>query len=307
LPLGVLALMFAWTIYRKLWFITLVFGLLFVAALAIFDAAMPRALYGETTSLLLIAATCFAPFIVLAMYANFFYYRKALKMVATADRLFDEHLDKLVWIKNRSGTSSMAAFIFILVFSWSVISLAPWNDELADAFSLELPGVDIVKNDAEAEKVRLRLEEASRFFKIAESHFNDSPPDYIKAEMAYSTAADYGSLLAAYKLGYLYYSGEVVEQNDALALEFFERAINAPLAFQPHSLRLTTEYLAESYNNLGIMYQRGYGTRKNQNKARDMFRRGAEFGSGNARLNLANFSKSGAGSGRKRLLAPAYN
>ena len=306
-PLGVLALMFAWTIYRKLWVVTLVFGSFFVAVLAFFNAAMPRALYGDTASMLPIAATCFAPFVVLAMFANFFYYRKGLKMVATANRLFDEHLDKLVWIKNRAGTSSMAAFMFMLVSYWSFISLAPWNDELADRFGLDLPGVDIVKNDADEEKVRLRLEQASRFFEIAESHFSDAPPDYIKAEMAYSTAADYGSLLAAYKLGYLYYSGEGVEQSDVLALEYFERAINAPLAFQPHSLQLTTQYLAESYNNLGVMYQGGYGTRKNSNKARDMFMRGVEFGSGNAKLNLASFNKSGVGSDRKRLLAPTYN
>ena len=58
-------------------------------------------------------------------------------------------------------------------------------------------------------------EEAEEFFEIAESNFYNSPPDYLKASMAYVIAADSGSLLAAYQLGFMYYGGLGVEQGAA--------------------------------------------------------------------------------------------
>ena len=227
-------------------------------------------------------------------------------MSRAAEKLFDDQLDRIVWIKNRAGTSSMAGFMLILVFALTLVYLAPHREGFSTDFSLELPGIEFVTDDAAAEKIKQRLAEADDFFAIAESHFGQSPPDYIKAEMAYSTAADNGSLLAAYKLGYLYYNGEGVAQNDVLAFEYFLRATQAPLAFQPHSLKLTTQFLAESFNNLGLMYQGGLGTRKNIEKARAMYQKGAEFGSANARQNLARLTRSGAQFERKSLLRPDY-
>jgi hypothetical protein len=306
LPLAVLPLMFAWTIYRKLWSFTLILWFVYLATIAFFNSHMPQALNGGLTSMLLIAAICFTPFLFIALFANYFYYRKAQNMIRAAERLFEEHLDKIVWIKNRSGTSSMAAFMFVLVFYTSLIYLVPRNAEYLDSFSFDLPGLNIVKDDAATKKIKLRLEEANQFFEIAESHFNDSPPDYIKAEMAYSTAADNGSLLAAYKLGYMYYVGEVVSPNDALAFEYFERATRSPLAFQPHSLQLTTKFLAEAYNSLGVLHQGGYGTRKSLKKASEMYSRGAEFGSKNAQQNLKTVYNSGASTERRRLANPIY-
>ena len=124
--------------------------------------------------------------------------------------------------------------------------------------------------------------------------------------MAYSNAVDNGSLLAAYKLGYMYYTGEGVEQNDLQARDYFELATRAPLAFQPHKLQLATRFLAESYNNLGIMYEAGYGTRKNSKLAAKMYKKGAEFGSDNAKRNLRNMRKATAGKERKPLQEPDY-
>ena len=306
-PLGLLALMFVWTMYRKLWFLTSVLVAVSLAAFAFFNSAMPDVLNRDLVSMLLIAAACFAPFVFIALFGNYFYFRKAQAMLRTADRLFDNQLDKLVWIKNRAGTSNTAAFLFALIFTSSAIYYVPRNELLADSFSFSLPGTEITKDDEAARKVKQRLQEAGRFFEIAESHFNQTSPDYIKAEMAYSTAAGNGSVLAAYKLWYLYYNGEGLQQSHILALEYFHRAIEAPLAFQPHSLEQTTTYLAEAYNGLGIMYQHGLGTRKNLPKAKQMFRRGLDFGSVNAKRNLETLYGSGVSNERQLLQKPEYN
>ena len=122
--------------------------------------------------------------------------------------------------------------------------------------------------------------------------------------MAYSTAADNGSLLAAYKLGYMYYHGKGAARDDVLAFDYFRQATRAPLAFQPHALDITTRFLGESYNNLGIMYQAGYGTTSNTEKAEGMFRRALEFGSEEARKNLQTLRQ--PSSERKPLTYPDY-
>jgi curved DNA-binding protein CbpA len=307
LPFALLVLMFVWTTYRKMWIFSLVLGAISLGAILFFNLAMPKVLNRDLTSMLLIAATCFAPFAFIVLFGNYFYFRKAQSMIRTADGLFKDDLDKIVWLKNRAGTSSMAAFLFLLIVVSSLVYHVPRNDMLADSFNFSVPGRVVKKDDEAAKKIRRRLGEAGRFFEIAETHFSHSPPDYMKAEMAYSTAAGNGSVLAAYKLGYLYYNGMGVQQNDILALEYFQRAVDAPLAFQPHSLEMITTYLGESYNALGIMYQRGFGTRRNLPKAKDMLIRGVDFGSENARRNLETLYSSGADSRRERLAEPVFD
>jgi TPR repeat protein len=306
-PFGILALMFVWTMYRKLWLFTLGLGLVYLAVIAFFNSAMPAVLNRDLLTMFLIAATSFAPFVLVALFGNYVYYQKAQGMIRAADRLFDEQLDKLVWIKNRAGGSATAAVMFMLLFGVSLTYYLPRSDLLSASFSLDLVSDEVAADEEAARKIRQQLEEASRLFEIAESHFNHSPPDFMKAEMAYSTAADNGSLLAAYKLGYMYYSGEGVAQSDLLALENFQRAVNAPLAFQPHSLELTTKFLAEAYNGLGVMYQNGYGTARNLPKAREMYLRGEEFGSANASRNLKLLYSAAAANQRSRLAEPLYN
>ena len=306
LPLGLVGLMLLWSIYRKLWVFTVVLGVSYMAGLAIFNTYMPHVLYHDRSNLVLISAICFAPFIFTALFGNYIYYRKAMSMIRSANHLFDDQIDKLVWVKNRAGTSSIAVALWLLIGLAPAIYLIPENSDLFKLLRINLPTINSVKNDDSEKKIRLQLEQAKQFFVLAETHFNHTPPDYMKAEMAYSTAADNGSILAAYKLGYMYYSAKGVEQNDVLAIENFERAVRAPLAFQPHSLQLTTEYLAESYNNLGIMYQNGYGTRKDSRKAYEMFKLGSEFGSKNARQNLKTVYQSAGNTKRRELLDPAY-
>jgi len=304
LPLGILSLMFIWTIYRKLWTFTFIAWLIYLVTLVLFNSFIPQALNNNFISILPIAIICYTPFIFIALFANYFYYRKAQETIRSANHLFEDHEKKIAWIRSKSGTSNTGAFIFI--FLSSLIYIVPMDGGILKSINLDLLNISIKKDDNATGKAKLRILDAGRFFEIAESHFNSSPPDYLKASMAYIIAADYGSLLAAYKLGYMHYIGEGVKQSDPLALEYFELASRAPLAFQPHSLKLTTEYLAESYNNLGIMYQSGYGTTKNLKVAFDMYSKGAEFGSKNAKLNLAGINIQGTNIERKRLANPVY-
>lgn len=306
-PFAVLALMFVWTLYRKLWIFTSILGLAYMLTLAFYNSYMPQALNTSLVSLLLVALVCFAPFIFIALFANYFYYLKAQSMIRSADKMFDDQLNKIIWIKNRAGTSSMAAFMFMLVFVSSLVYMASRKAEFPDIFSLDLPGLELARDDPAAEKIKLRLEKADLFFKVAESQFNKASPDYMRAEAAYRTAVDHGSLLAAYKLGYMYYTGEGVIQNDVTAFEYFQQATKAPLAFQKNSLQLTTKFLAESYNNLGIMYQNGFGTTTNLTEAEDMYRKAVEFGSENARRNLKTIGASGSITERKQLVIPKYD
>jgi TPR repeat protein len=104
----------------------------------------------------------------------------------------------------------------------------------------------------------------------------------------------------------MYYTGKGAGQNDALAFEYFLNATVAPLAYQPHSLELTTKFLAESYNNLGIMYQAGIGTRKNLKRAHDMYSQAVKFGSRSARQNLEKLYSSNGNANRNSLHYPLY-
>jgi hypothetical protein len=104
----------------------------------------------------------------------------------------------------------------------------------------------------------------------------------------------------------MYYNGQGVLQNDARAFDYFRQAIGAPLAFQPHSLDITTRFLGESYNNLGIMYQAGIGTRRDLQKANQMYRRAVEFGAATASQNLKSLYQSTSGNGRKPIAFPDY-
>ncbi|MCP3687832.1 MAG: DnaJ domain-containing protein [Gammaproteobacteria bacterium] len=278
LPMLVLPMMLVWMMYRRLWVSGIVLSLVYISTNEFFNSSMPQALNRDLSSLLLVASVCYFPFVLTALFANYLYYRNAQQMINSARDLFSNHLDQVVWIKNRAGTSSTAAFVVALIIVSSLFYVLPQSWGNATTVSFQLPFMDTSKDDAKLIEVRHRSGEALELFDIAESHFNSKPPDYMKAEMAYSVAADRGSLLAAYKLGYMYFMGDGVSQDQVLAFEYFQFATKAPLAFQPHSLELTTRFLAESYNSLGIMYQTGLGTQKDTKQARNMYRRAAEFG-----------------------------
>ena len=303
LPFLMLPLMFVWMLYRKLWIASLLMSLTYLATIAHYNDAMPAEITTDLYAIIPAIALCFAPFVITVLFANFVYYKKAQRMIRKSGSLFSNHLDELVWIKNRSGTSATAAFLFALLFVAAMVHLFPRNWDFSGPVSLGQASVIREQNQAKLKKAELRVDEAREFFDIAESHFGASPPDFVKAEMAYITSAANGSLLALYKLGYMHYSGVGVEQNDALAFNYFQQATRAPLAFQPHDLEVTTRFLAESYNSLGILYQDGIGTRKDIRLAGDMFRQAANFGSPDARRNLQLIYQ-GSSSVRRKLANP---
>jgi curved DNA-binding protein CbpA len=286
LPFLVLPLMIVWMLYRKLWVATLVLSLVYMTTIAYYNDSMWLETPLNLFAMIPIVLICFAPFVFTAVFANYIYYQKAQRMRHKADQLFTDHLDQLVWIKNRSGTSATAAFLFALVFIVAMVYLFPRNWDYSAQPAIGKASVIHQQNQATLKKVRLKVDDAREFFRIGEAHFHASPADYVKAEMAYITSAANGSLLAFYRLGYMHYSGEGTEQNDTLAFDYFLQATQAPLAFQPHDLELTTRFLGESYNSLGIMYQGGLGTRKNLGHAVEMYRKAEEFGSSSARRNL---------------------
>lgn len=305
IPFLVLSLMIAWLLFRKLWLVSIAAAACYLGTLAYYDEAMPQALTTGLPAVLEVAAVCFAPFIVITLFANFLYYLKAQRLACRARALFPDNLDQGVWIRNRAGTTGAAPFLFLLLFGSLLAHQLPeaWDFSGSARYTREL---DAESRTARIEEIREHVDEALVFFDIGEKHFHATPPDYLKAEMAYSTAADNGSLLAAYKLGYMFYTGVGGRQSDAEAFDYFRNSTQAPLAFQPHNLEITTRFLAESYNNLGIMYQGGYGTRRDLREAEKMFRRAAEFGSTRARQNIAQLRKSQTLASRKALAYPDY-
>ena len=302
LPVVILPLMLAWTIYRKLWILTLILGFLFSIAMIVFYTLAPQALNNNNLSILIIAISCYSPFIFTALFANYLYYHKAQKTIRSANALFSHHEKKITWIRRRSGTSATAVLAAFALLSLGVI--IPTNEGLFDPLIYGSPSNDLMQE----ERARRKSfeEQAGVFFDIAQSHFNSSPPDYLKASMAYTIAADNGSLLAAYQLGYMHYYGLGIRQDDSLAFRYFQLAVQAPLAYQPHDLDLAANYLAEAYNNLGIMYQHGYGTKQNSGYALNMYRKAIEFGSRQARQNLKTAFSPTAGNRRQSLPKLAY-
>ena len=300
LAIGILSLMFIWIVYRKLWLFTLALGSVSAVAFIIIYNLLPGALNNENFSILIVAISCYTPFVFTALLANYFYYSKAQKTIQTANALFANHEDKVVWIRKRSGTSSLAVLVstacLFLIFLFT-------KDQMQFALFVASTPQQVMMKEQQT-RLKSVEEEAGEFFVIAESHFHASPPDYLKASMAYAIAADSGSLLAAYQLGYMHYSGLGVEQDDALAFQYFQLTVRAPLAYQPHDLNLASGYLAEAYNNLGIMYQNGYGTKQNLNTASNMYRKAIEFGSDNAKLNIKTVNTRTREVKRKALVQP---
>ncbi len=298
--------MFVWMLYRKLWNATLVLLPVYAATVAWYNASVPDAVHRDLYALAPAALAGFAPFALIALFGNYLYYRKARSMIRQARTLFTDHIDQMVWIKNRAGTSATAALLFALVFGATLVHLVPRDWAFSGPVVYDRAARDRAHDAEKLARIRRQTSAAREQFAIAEARFHASPPDYAGAERAYRTAADNGSLLAAYKLGYMYYTGVGAGRSDRLAFDYFLRATRAPLAFQPHNLELTTRFLAESYNNLGVMYQEGLGTRKNARRAAEMYRRAAEFGIASAERNLETLHRPADGEARRELAYPEY-
>ena len=104
---------------------------------------------------------------------------------------------------------------------------------------------------------------------------------YAKAAELWRTLADKGDAEAQYSLGTLYAEGKGVEQNDATAFLWFQRAANQGVA-------------AAQYN-VGASYATGAGVGKNDVDAARWFRRAADQGMAFAQLNLGLLYAAGNG------------
>ena len=227
--------------------------------------------------MLLTSMASYLPFMLVAYLANFFYYKKAKHIIESVQHLYPHLEDKHILVKNRGGVSKLSALLSTLLLSLYFLHMIPENGSLDDKYdllftdNLKIESKDIKQNKA-------RISKSERLFLKAEEHYNRTPADYKNAIVAYSQSSSSGSLLSSYKLGYLYFSGKGVARDDEKAFHYFKRAINSPMASQPHSLSLATRWLSESYKSLGIMYLGGYGTQQNPQKARGMFRQALKYG-----------------------------
>lgn len=105
--------------------------------------------------------------------------------------------------------------------------------------------------------------------------------DYAKAVELWRPLADKGVAAAQYQLGTLYAEGKGVDQNDAIAAVWFQRAAEQGDA-------------AAQYN-MGASYAEGLGVRKDEAEAAKWFRRAADQRMGYAQLNLGMLYAAGRG------------
>lgn len=305
-PLLLLPMMLVWMLYRKLWIQALALSILIVFGFIYLNLWLTEITVIGLNQLLVVFSLAFGPFLLIGLYANYMYYHKAGKLINQARQLFTDPVDQVIWVENKAGTSATAAFLYTLILIASTVAFSVHDWSISPMVSVRIPFTTQPDSIVKLQKIRQKSANARDNFDIAESHFASSPADYIKAEMSYRAASENGSLLASYKLGYLYFTGKGLERDMYLAFTYFRRATEAPLAFQPHSLELITKFLAESYRNLGIMYQHGLGVGKNSYTASQMFRRAVEFGSFGARENLRVMNKLGAVDGEVSIVYPDF-
>ena len=112
-----------------------------------FQSYAPQALNNNLTSILLVAGVCYAPFIYIVLFANYFYYKKARATIGLANHFFEDHQDKITWITNKAGTSNAAALAFIFIAFTPLLFLVPGNGEWLSSINFKLPGIDIEKDE----------------------------------------------------------------------------------------------------------------------------------------------------------------
>lgn len=96
----------------------------------------------------------------------------------------------------------------------------------------------------------------------------------------YLKAAKVGDEIAQYNLALMYQNGKPITRNDKLAFKWMKLAARSD---------------AEAMANLGFMYMRGIGTRKNLKKACDLYKKAAKHKVARAHYNLGLMAYSGEG------------
>lgn len=105
--------------------------------------------------------------------------------------------------------------------------------------------------------------------------------EYAKAAELWRPLAEAGDAVAQYRLGTLYVEGKGVEQNDATAFMWMQRA--------------ATQGNADAQYGVGASYIAGLGVEKNEAEAAKWFLRAANQGMVYAQLNIGLLHASGTG------------
>lgn len=116
--------------------------------------------------------------------------------------------------------------------------------------------------------------------------------DYPKAVIAFGKAAAGGSAEAQRRLGFMYYHGEGVAQDNKRALALFETAAKAGDA--------------ESARNLGTMYEYGMSVEQNDALAASWYTVAAELGEPNSQFAASVMYYKGQGVTRDRIEAAKW-
>ena len=168
---------------------------------------------------------------------------------------------------------------------------------------------------AEEQKIEIIVEQAEKLYYDG---------DFEKAFKLYQKAAEAGNAVAMYMLSQMYSFGNGVDENDAIATEWFEKAFQIFENEAENGDTTAMNYLAYMYErgegvkqdykkavelyeksaeagnavalgNLAYMYERGEGVEQDYEKAVELYEKSAEAGSANALQNLANMYRSGEG------------
>lgn len=115
---------------------------------------------------------------------------------------------------------------------------------------------------------------------------------YAKAAAAFERASAKGNVDAQRRLGFMYYHGEGVAQDNPRAISLFEKAARGGDA--------------ESAHNLGTMYEYGMSVAQDEGRAAEWFRRAADLGEPYAQFRLSVMYYKGEGVARDRVEAAKW-
>jgi len=108
--------------------------------------------------------------------------------------------------------------------------------------------------------------------------------------------AEAGEAIAQYRLGGLYYAGEVVERDEERASDLRRRAVEqADPAFVSFIMQAAEDEDLEATHTLAMMYYRGLGVPHDEKQAFALWKRAAENGLPQALYNLAAAYERGIG------------
>ena len=128
------------------------------------------------------------------------------------------------------------------------------------------------------EKEKIEKENAS-IFSAGNNYYRKG--DYSKAIELLKKSAEQGYAKAQNHLGFMYYSGQGVNQDNSKALEWFKKAAE--------------QGLTAAQNNLGATYENDLGVNQDYSKALEWYNKAAEQGDTTAQNNLGLMYKKGRG------------